>query len=78
MGGGHEVQLAKKSRLLEVTVGDDALRVFPRDQLRLHFSGEGLAPDIAPTEVVEVDSTHTGQRGVGGAEERGIVRHDLR
>ena len=30
MGGGHEVQLAKDTRLLEVTVGDDALRVFPR------------------------------------------------
>lgn len=77
MSGGHEVELAKHSGLLEVAVGDDPRGVFPRDQFGLYGEREGFPPEIGVAVAVKVDPAHSLESGIGGAQQRGVLRDDL-
>jgi hypothetical protein len=77
VSGRHEVHLGQESRVLKVTVGDDAAGVITRDEELLDWCREGGPPDKGVTLGVKVDSSHAGLGGISGTQKGRCLRDDL-
>lgn len=77
MSRSHEVQLSKLGCLFEVTVGDGASGVFPRDEAVLDGWRERAAPEVAVSLGVIVNAAHTLACCVGGTQECWFLRDYL-
>lgn len=73
----HDVELREKRGLLQVAVGDVAVRVVGGDEGPLDFGRESQAPVVTGAGVVKVDSAHTGACRIGGAEQEWQFGHQF-
>ena len=73
----HEGGLGQQTSLLKVAVGDVALGIVSRDQLRLDVLGERFPPEVALAGAVVVDSTHPSLSRIGGSQEGRFLGDDF-
>jgi hypothetical protein len=73
----HHVELGEDGGMLQVAVGDVAMRIFHGHEGCLHVGREGHAPVVSVAAVVEVDTAHASAGGVRSTEEGWQLGHQL-